>query len=187
MAKRAFKSFAIQAGGTPQPLVGTHLTASVVPGPTDPQGESSVTLPIADSSMFSVGDRAYIVEVGLTLAEARMVLKVPNSTSIVVKGLKNQHTGGAFGTGAFVALQINVNTVYVQTINGNAAGLYIGLQGLVKATFAQVIALLQPIAAPGQPIEFSDAQNFGPDTSESSDYWVDGNTGDSYLPSFGLV
>ena len=189
--QRAFKKFTIQSGGTPQPAIGTWITASVNPGSvggTDFQGETLTTITVSDTSMFQEDDYVYIIDANLANPERCRVTDVFSSTSMEVFNMKNSRTGGVFGTGAFVALSINVNSVYIQTTIGNTGAIYVGLQGIVKATFKNVIAILQQVTAPTQPIDFSDSRTFaGPNISQSSDFWVDGTSGDGYLPSLGIV
>lgn len=187
MGLDAFKKFTVTAGGTPQPLIGSYITATTaVPG-ADFQGETLTNLPVNDSSMFEPGDMVLVQTVTNTVIERVRVQSVPDTTHIKVRGLVNTRTGGAFGTGDFVSLAVVVNWFYVQCIPGNAGTLYLGTAGLVKATLANVIAQLLPFGAAVQPIDFSDARTWGPNASDISDIWVDGNTGDGYLPSVGIV
>jgi hypothetical protein len=185
---RTTKLFTIQAGGTPQPLVGTWITANTSPGPPDSSNNTLTTIPVNDSSMFKDrhGDYAYLVSASLTNPERVLVTAVPDGTHITVKNLQLARVGGVFGTGDFVSLSIAVNSCYSQNKPGNAGTLYIGTQGLVKATLANVIAQLLPFGAGVQPIEFSDTRYYGPNPGDSSDFWIDGTTGDGYLPSFGI-
>jgi len=189
MANRTSKKFTIQAGGTPQPLVGTWITAGISPPTPDSAGNTLTNIAVNDSSMFKDkhGDYAYIVSAALTLPERVLVQSVPDGTHITVRNLQNTRTGGAFGAGDFVSLSLAVNSCYVQCTPANAAILYIGSQGIVKATYVNVIAILQPSGAAIQPFEFSDTRYYGPNPSASSDFWIDGTTGDGYLPSFGIA
>jgi len=187
VANRTFKKFTIQAGGTPQPLVGTWVTASTGPSAADFQGETLANIPVNDSSMFKQGDYALFQTVTLTVPELVRVQKVPDSTHITVRGLVNVRTGGAFGTGDFVSLSLPINRPYIQSTPGNAALLYVGTAGIVKATFANVIATLQFVSAGTQPLEFVDGRNYTADPMQASDLWIDGTTSDGYLPSFGIA
>jgi hypothetical protein len=187
MANRTFKKFVIVSGGTPQPLVGTYITATTVPSGKDPQGDAATNIPVNDSSMFKQGDRVLIQSVTYTVPEIAMIQKVPDSTHILVRNLQNTRTGGAFGTGDFVSLAIQVNRPYVQCTPGNAGLIYVGTAGLVKSTEVNVIATLQNFAAGTQPIEYSDSRNYTADPFNSSDLWCDGTTNDGYLPSFGVA
>lgn len=182
--KRPTKSFTIASGGTPQPLVGTTLTAAAGPAGTDPNGDpSNQIVAVADSSMFRAGD--WIV-IGTSAAgdEERVLIStdIDDSTHIEIKLAKNHLNG------AFVRLSVLCQSVYVQTKAGNAGIIYIGTQGLVKATGVNVIAQLIAVAATGvQPIEFSDPIRVSPDASDIGEYWVDGTTGDGYLPTLTVI
>lgn len=177
--KRAFKKYTIVAGGTPQPLIGTTLGAATGPSGTDQNGDpSNVNVLVADSSMFRGGDWAVIGTTAGGDEERVFVQKVPDATHITVKGMAKAHLNGAF-----VRLGIQAQSVYVQTIQGNAAAIYIGTQALVKATLANVLAVLYFFAAPTQPVDWTDPTRSTPDGTETSDFWVDGTTGDGYLPS----
>lgn len=181
--QRTFKYFTIAAGGTPQPLIGTTTTAVITPSlasvfPTP----SPVGLPIADSSMFTKGDVIF-VDVGAN-QEVAVVFSVPTSTLLQVTGLFKAHSSGVY-----VGLNIPVNSLYVQTKDGNAAAIYIGTSNsMVKATGVGVIAKLQNVSSGSQPVEFvGSLVGLGANPYSVGQIWVDGNTGDSYLPSFGLV
>jgi hypothetical protein len=183
MAKRTFKKFTIAAGGTPQPLVGTTTTAATGPGGTDPNGDPSVvTVAVTDSSMFFQGCRVVIGSIANSDEERVWVQKVPTSTSIVVQGMAKTHV-----TSSYVRLSLACEAIYIQTTPGNAANIYLGTQGLVKSTYANVIAVLINVAASGvQPLEYTDPYYMA-DAGDVSQYWVDGTTGDGYLPSLTVV
>jgi len=181
---RTFKAFAIQAGGTPQPLVGSWITANAVPSAPDPQGQTITTLPVNDSSMFLQGDYAALQSVTHTNIELVQVQKIVSGTSIIVRNSFLTRTGGAFGTGDFISLAIPVNGVFVQSVPGDAGLLYIGTVGLVKAGLVHVIATLQNLTAGSQPVYYTDSRYYTADPCNASDLWIDGTTADTYLPSF---
>jgi hypothetical protein len=181
---RTFKKFTVQTGGTPQPLVGTYVTATAIPSALDPQGQTFTTLAVNDSSMLLQGDYVVLQSVTYTNKELVPVQKIVSGTSIVVRNSVLTRVGGAFGTGDFVSLAIPVNGVFIQATPGNAGLLYIGTVGLVKATEVNVIATLQNFAAGVQPIFYNDSRYYTADPCNASDLWVDGTTGDGYLPSF---
>jgi hypothetical protein len=184
MANRTFKSFAIQAGGTPQPLVGTWITATTSPAGVDFSGEGLTKLPVNDSSMFQQGDRVLLQSVTFTNIQLVHVQSIPDSTHINVHSITTTRTGGAYGTGDFVSLAIPINGVFVQSVPGDAGLLYIGTVGMNKTGLVKVIATLQNFAAGTQPVYFSDARYYTADPMRSSDLWIDGTTADTYLPSF---
>src|SRR5277367_3283863 len=122
MSQRAFKYFSIAAGGTPQPLVGTTLTAAVVPPSNVKDPATALTLlPVVDSSMFLNGDWMMLDSTGAPGEERVQVFSVPNGTSIQVKGMLQPHASGAF-----VRLAVLTNSLYIQTLDGNTGAIYIG-------------------------------------------------------------
>jgi hypothetical protein len=183
MAKRVFKKYTIVAGGTPQPLIGTTISAATGPGGTDPNGDLSVVnVAVTDSSMFQGGDWAIIGSVANGDEERVWVKKVPDGTHVTVQKMALAHVNGSY-----IRLSIFCEAIYVQTTAGNAAIFYLGTQGLVKATYANVIAELIPVAASAvQPIEYTDPYYIA-DSGDVGQYFVDGTTGDGWLPSLTVM
>lgn len=184
MAKRTFKKFVVVSGGTPQPLIGTTLTAATGLGGTDPNGDQSIQIiAVADSSMFQAGD--WIVVGSKANGDEERVLittDVDDSTHIEVK-LTKTHVNGSY-----VRLSMMCQSIYTQTTKGNTGSIYIGTQGLVKATYTNVVSELIPVASSGvQPIEFSDPYRVAPDGGDCGEYFVDGTTNDGYLPSLTIT
>lgn len=190
MGARAFKYFTIQAGGTPQPLVGTWLTATV----TQPQVsasrlqggliQNSLTLTVNDSSMCVGAEYVNVIDPSSYATERVRLITVPTSTTITVQGLQKSHVGGAYGTGAWVALGDMAESVVVQALDGNSGSLFVGdAPQMVTATGVHVLKKITAAAAGTQPneVEFS---SHGPAFTQTlSQFWIDGTTGDSYLPS----
>lgn len=173
MAARAFKQFTIAAGGTPQPLVGTSLTAAVTPTSQD------VQIAVADSSMFMVGDYA-VLDTDASGAHARdrvLVTVINDSTHITVRTLTYAHANACP-----VAVGRTCANVYIQTTQANAGPIYVGTALLNKTGQINVISLLYQMPS-GQPIDWNQALPITANALELADYWVDGTTGDGYLPS----
>ena len=194
MSVKAFKYYTIQAGGTPQPLIGTYLTVAVTPAVVNYANQAGgnlnvVTLTVADSSMFLGAQYANITDPGTFASERVLVLNPPpSSTTLMVQGIQNAHPGGAYGTGAWVAVGDHAQNIYVQSLDGNTGALYVGTKPqMVKATGVFVIAKLVQVASGTQPLDFGTSRQGLADTEPTSQYWIDGTTGDSYLPSIGLV
>jgi hypothetical protein len=180
MSQRSFKYFQIAAGGTPQPLVGTTLTAAVT-APTNP--DAVVSLSVADSSMFLKGDRVVIGSTGAADEEDAAVFSVPDGTHINVQDIENNHANGAY-----VRLGILINSLYIQEQDGNTGALFIGTSSaLVKATGVFVIAKLQAVGAGVQPNELDSTRSGLANPDQLGQIWIDGTTGDKYLPSVGLI
>jgi hypothetical protein len=183
MAKRTFKKFTIVAGGTPQPLVGTTTTAATGPSGIDPNGDKTVvTVPVADSSMFLNGDWAIVGSLANGDEERVLIQKVKDATHIIVRKMDKTHV-----TGSYVRLAILCQAVYTQTSQGNTGAIYIGTEALVKSTQAGVIALLYPFASPTQPVDYTDPYRVSQDGGDVGEYFVDGTTGDGWLPSLTVI
>lgn len=186
MSTRSYKQFAILLGGSPQPLVGTFITATTAPNPpANPDGSSITTLPVSDSSMLMGGEDVFICSPTFTNPERTRVFKVVDGTHIQVKGLRFTRTGGAVGTGDWISVGALVNSVYVQSLAGNAGLLYLGNQGLNKTGLVHVVTTMFNVTT-GQPTDFTDIRRGAPDSTDACDWWIDGTTNDKYQASFGI-
>jgi hypothetical protein len=190
MSLRAFKEYTIVAGGTPQPLIGTTITAAV--GPVAyPQGipgpNALLSITVADNSMFQSGDWAMIGKPS-TGEERLQVMSISSTT--IVKALV-PYPGGLTGTylsGAYFRLGNAINSSFIQTIIGNSGAIYIGTKDtMVKAGYVFVVATLEPVTGTTQPTYFSDDRTAALDPDDIGQLWVDGTTGDGYLPSYGVI
>ena len=194
MAQRAYKNFAIQAGGTPQPLIGTWLTAAVTAAEAAAltlQGggiQNAITLTVADSSMFDGAQYLSITDPSTYATESKLrVIAAPTATTVVVTGLKNAHPGGVYGTGSWVYVGDLASVVRVQAA-ANTGVLYIGdSPRMVKATGIHVLYTLNVTTSPAQPSSIEFTEHGASDTEVASQFWIDGTTSDTYLPSLGLV
>lgn len=191
----AYKYLTIQAGGTPQPLIGTWLTAAV----TQPQINASqpaqnnlannvVTLTVSDTSMFASANYAVVTDPSTFVAEKVRLGAVLTTTTMTVLGLQKTHPGGAYGTGAWVGVGDLCQNIYVQAKDGNTGALFIGANPrMVTSTGLYMIAKIQSVTSGTQPYEFSTSRQGAVDTEVAGQFWIDGTTGDSYLPSLGKV
>jgi hypothetical protein len=185
---RAFKRYQIAAGGTPQPLVGTTTTAAVGPD-LYPQGQvgsnAILVIPVVDGSMFYKGCWAIIGKP--SSGEERLFVSGVNGNNVTVLIPYPGGITGTYITGTYFRLSILINSTYVQTISGNAGAIYIGtMDNMVKATYAFVIAELFQVTS-GQPVEYRDGRSGLANVDDVGQLWVDGTTGDGYLPSVGVV
>lgn len=191
---RSFKYFTIQAGGTPQPLVGSYLTAAVTAAQVAAANVNGnimvpIALAVADSSMFKQGDYLSVVDPGTYAMERVIVTSVPaGGNQVVVTGLQNTHPGGAYGVGAWVALASLAQGIYLQGKDGNAGTLYLGTSPqMVTATGTYMMTQLKTAAAGSQPNQFATSLQGPANTEAVNEYWIDGTTGDSYLASIGVL
>lgn len=189
MSLRAFKEFTIVAGGTPQPLVGTTITAAVGPVayPTGVPGPNALlSLTVADNSMFGPGDWGILGKP--STGEQRLQIMSISSTTIVK--VLVPYPGGITGTylsGAYFRLGNAINSVFIQTIVGNSGAIYVGTKDtMAKAGYVFCVAVLEPVSS-GQPTDFSDDRSAALDPDDIGQLWVDGTTSDGYLPSYGVI
>lgn len=191
---RAFKYYTIQGGGTPQPIIGTRLTAAVTANVAaqalswDQNINNPITLTVADSSMFVRGDYVNVIDPSTYVTERGMVATVTDGTHIQATGILKAHPGGAYGTGAWVALGAFAQSLYVQAKDANTGSLFIGAgPQMVSSTGVLVIAKIVAVATGLQPYDFSTSRQGLANEETMSQYWIDGTTGDSYLPSLGVI
>jgi hypothetical protein len=185
---RTFKKYTIAAGGTPQPLVGTTTTSAIGPVPY-PQGQvgslAILVIPVTDGSMFYSG--CYAVIGKPSTGEERLYVPVVSGNNVTVQIPFNGGITGTYASGAYIRVGQMINSTYVQTIVGNAGTIYIGTRdNLSKSTLAYVIAQLTAVSS-GQPVEYRDGRSGLANADDLSQLWVDGTTGDGYLPSVGIV
>lgn len=186
--KRAFAGgfFSILATGTPQPLVGSALTAPIGPSSVP------VSVPVSSSAFAQVGDWVLLVDPtqNPVLRERLLVLKVVDATHILVAASGQVDAGGvknSFPAGAWVQLACNTSRVYLQLKNANAAGLWLGTDpAMSSATGAYCIAYLDTVLS-GQPIDITQDEPTGQYPETPANYWVVGTAGDKYLATLGIV
>jgi len=170
--KRSFKTVVLTTGGTPQPVFGSTTSAAVPASPSSP-----ISIQVADSSWFRQGDYMLLDPKGSN-PELILIDGVPDATHV-----KLHYTNFSHASGVFVQLSMACYSVYIQPVV-DAAGIYIGTSpNMVKATGAFCIKIL-PTALPN---DFTDV-NYGLGNVENpSNYWFDGSTSDSILPSLSTI
>jgi len=182
---RSFKYFQIVAGGTPQPLVGTTTTAAVKPTVQVPP-QNTLVIPVADASMFQSGDWAIIGKPSSN--QEKLLVQSVSGNNLTVQIPPSSGIMGSYPSGTYVRLGNAINSTYVQTKDGNAGAIYVGtMDDMVKATGVFVVAKLQPVGAGSQPVDFHDGRSGLANVDNIGQLWVDGTTGDSYLPTVGVV
>jgi uncharacterized Zn-binding protein involved in type VI secretion len=189
MAVRTFKYFTIQNTNTPQPVIGTWITAASVTPVPDFQGETLVTLAVNDNSMFTKGDNVVAQAVNGTVVERGKVFSTSGGNSVVVQGLKTARVGGVFGTGDFLSLANQAFSLYIQSLDGALGNLSVGTSPTFNPTTGVGMVLkMVKVAAASQPVEFNVIRNGGtPDAESVGAYFITGTATDSYLPSIGQV
>jgi len=206
MAFRSTSPVKTQSTTIAQPLIGSWITATSSPM----DGKATIapitlTLGTADDGpntdardFFNVGDQVLIINPDGTNAEKCRIQSIPANTSdTVVLGVQNDfgsyvtrfsHPVGAFGTGAFISLSLNVNNIAV-TYEDGASGqwLYLGNQWNMTATYKRFWKLAK-VAANTQPTYFAATENFFGAPFDTSEIWVLGSaTSDLYTPSCNVL
>jgi hypothetical protein len=197
----AFETAALMklAGAVPQPLIGSWITAGV--GITTPSRQPlTLTLGNACSAgndaaqLFGLGDPVLLIDPNGANGENCRISAVSGNT--VTLGPQNDdqnwvtrypHVAGAFATGTFISLGIDVNNVYVQTEDGNTgAWFYIGSQYNFTAAFGRISKLAKVVAGV-QPYSYSASENFFGAPFRASELWVLGTAGDQWTPTLGVL
>jgi len=187
------------AGATPQPLLGSWIASGA--GITAPSKQPLVlTLGTACASgndatqLFGYGDPVLLIDPNGANGENCRIQSVSSNT--VTLGpqnddqnwvTRNPHVAGAFGTGTFIMLAIDVNNIYLQTEDANAgAWFYIGNQYNFTAAFKR-ISKLAKVASGVQPYSYSASENFFGAPFRTSELWVLGTSGDQWTPTLGVL
>ena len=183
MSQRGFGTQTLS--GSPQPLLGTALTAAVNPTPDSSRGvlapgfaDSVATLPITAGTvpLFRYGDHVAVGasdswNQGSTVAPdgGRVIAIDSAANTIKVQGLLRAHASGEFVVLAIPCAQINID-------NG-AAVLYLGEDGTVDATSPTLIKEIS--ASASYSLGFPAMGN----VLETQKVWVKGTGADTYLPN----
>lgn len=176
----------VAATGTPQPLIGTTLTAAVVPS------QYPVALAVADSTPFAVGDYIWI---GTGSGAERQPVTAVGASTVTVPGLGLPHASGAF-----VVLDAYTTAIYVESVAGNTAALDLfywdaafnalashgrkSLSPAASGAYPLLVSQLQPVASGVQATYLSSANNYGANPDNISFWWIAGTANDLYVPSF---
>ena len=90
---------------------GTTSSASVTPSQS--VSDSTVNIPVADSTGFKVGSTAIIDSWDSGVQESQKIVSIPNRTHIVVAGLKFAHNGNPDHSGPFPIIQVREKGVLI--------------------------------------------------------------------------
>jgi hypothetical protein len=203
MALLTFPRFAVKSTSVAQPLIGSYITAGI-------SGPSNVPLTLTlgdltaglgggsgqyDAQVFIPGSQALLIDPGGTNVEVVTVASLlAGSLNQIILGPKTvgtgnpvtekSHVSGVFGTGTWILLHTEFNSVYVQPEDGNAGTyLYIGNQYNMTAVYKRAVKLAK-VTSGSQPNDWSITENSPGNPFVSSELWVLGGTGnnfDSYI------
>jgi hypothetical protein len=97
------------------------------------------------------------------------------------------HVAGAFGTGTFIALALDVNNTLVQLEDGTGSTFaYIGVAYNMTATYRRIFKLPK-VGSGSNPFYWDASESFGGNPFRLSELWIlggAGNSSDGYTPSF---
>lgn len=179
--KRAFQYVSVVAAGTPQPVFGSTLTANVAPARN--ARDDLTTVAVAASLWWNPGDYMLIDPLGANPELLGPIEGVPDATHVVVPGMRFPHASGVHAQ-----LSISCFSVFIQTRVGNSALIYIGSSGLMNTgTGRFCICALTPVTGTSLPTFLSDMVYGLANVENPSNYWFDGATGDSILPSMSTM
>jgi len=207
MAFRSFGVLQIQSTTRPQPLVGSYITAGI----GAPAG-SPITLTLGTVAagigggvtdaqvLFQPGDPAWIINADGSGAEPVFVSSVNAAANQITLGNQTtggvagnnpvttkSHTSGVFGTGSFIALNIDVNNTLVMLEDGTGGTWsYIGVSYAMTATYRRIFKLPK-VGSGSNPYYWDASEAFGGNPFRVSELWIlggAGNSSDGYTPSF---
>ncbi len=203
MALLTFPRFAVKSTSVAQPLIGSYITTGI-------GSPSNVPLTLTlgdltaglgggsgqyDAQVFIPGSQALLIDPGGTNVEVVTVASLlagslnqitlgPKTVGIGNPVTERSHVSGVFGTGTWILLHTEFNSVYVQPEDANAGTyLYIGNQYNMTAVYKRVVKLAK-VTSGSQPNDWSITENSPGNPFVSSELWVLGGSGnnfDSYI------
>jgi len=204
---RTFPLLHVQSTTVAQPLAGTWITAGIGAPSNYPLtltlGSAAAGSGYNDSLIFQPGDPVLLIEPNGTnfeIATVGSIGGIANTLTLIPgngapAGNTNpvtqfKHTSGAFGTGTFIMLGIDANSVFVQPADNNAGTyMYFGTAYNMTATFRCIMEL--PKVATGQnPYFFSSSILPGINPIRANELWVlggSGNSSDAYRLSYSVL
>jgi hypothetical protein len=204
MSMLTFPRFAVQSTTVAQPMIGSFITAGI----GAPAGQLlTLTLGnlcagsgVSDSQLFIPGQEALLIDPGGINAETVRVksivaganvnqIVIGPKTNVMASGranpvTENPHVSGVFGTGTWILLHVQFNSIFLQPEDGGAgAFLYFGNSIFMTPTYKRAVKLAS-VASGSQPNSFSSTQSSPGDPFTSSEWWAlggSGNSNDSYM------
>lgn len=202
----------LQSTTQAQPLVGSWITAVVVGSLTGPN-TSPVTVTLGTegnagndaTQIFQVGDPILLTDPNGANIENCVIQGVGAGTgnqqaggaNNIKIGVQNDngnfatrfpHVVGAFGTGTFVSLAVQVNNFFVQYEDGGTGPfMYLGSAWNMTTVFRRIVKLAK-VAAGTMPFNFSATETFFGAPINISEIWaLAGTVGDLYDYSLGIL
>jgi hypothetical protein len=211
MAFRTFATFAIQTTNTPQPLIGSWLSAIVSGSLAQPANQPvTVTLGTATSvtsggndatNIFLKGEDAWLIDPSGANAEAVHISNISgnNLTFGLSKNVggspqgaptvtTNPHVVGVFGTGTFIMPKpAGMNNLFFSREDGGTGiFMYLGNAYNMNANFRRIVKLAN-VATGNQPLNYSASESYFGDPFDISELWVYGTAGDLYSATLNVA
>ena len=192
----------VASTSVPQPFWGSWITAVTV-GSLAGANTRPITLTLGTAcnagndatQLFIPGDPVWLIDPNGTNGEACLISGISgNNITLGPQNddknyvTRNPHVAGAYGTGTFILLNIDVNNFFIQFEDG-ATGqwLYLGNQYNFTAAFKRIVKLSK-VALNSQPFNFNATENFYGSPFRVSELWILGtNTSDTYSVSLGIL
>lgn len=205
MAFRSFGVLHVQSTSQPQPLVGSWISAGIGAPTQDPivltLGTISGASATSDAQvLFQPGDYVWLIDPSGANGEPAIISSVNVAANQVTLGPQTtggiagnnpvttkSHISGAFGTGTFIALALDVNNTLVQMEDGaSGTWTYIGVSYAMTATYRRIFKLPK-VGSSSNPFFWDASESFGGNPFRLSELWIlggSGNSSDGYTPSF---
>jgi hypothetical protein len=183
--------------GTPQPLIGTTLSAAVIPSPDlytgrlDPGSQNSSTiLPLnAPVYLFRQGDHVMVgasntfIQGNTTPVDGGTVQSINlTASNVIVTGLMRKHSASEW-----VVLAMPISQALVQVSASNTgAQIYLGEDPTVASNSQTLIAAI-PKNTIMPPFSIPMSAGGTLNTFDSQKMWVVGTASDTFLPSLLIV
>ena len=161
---------------------------------------------LADSNIFIPGNEALLIDPGGTNMETVYVKSIVSGannnqivlgpkTTVTPGGSANpvtekSHVSGVFGTGTWILVKVDYNSIFFQPEDGNAgAFIYIGNDIGLSPTNSRIIKLAK-VASGSQPNPWSNTASSPSNPFSTAELWVIGgasNNKDGYTVSLNQV
>jgi hypothetical protein len=182
--------------GAAEPVFGTVLTAAVTPQPDPFAGnngpgtnQTQVEVTVSSTAGFTTGlqvaigpGSAFKPGLSTSTADVGTIKQIVSATVLLVQGLEQAHASGEF----CILNEIVGNVHIIPVVTTTAT--YIGNGSTVAAGDASVFDILPITASGAGPTYFHDSESIGgAQPMTTTEYWIIGTAGDTFLSRFTQV
>ena len=210
MAMLTFPRFQVKSTTVAQPMVGSFITAGIGAAADRPitltLGNLCAGSGFSDSQVFIPGGEALLIDPGSLNVETVKVQSIVAGANVnqIVLGPKTNvmaggrtnpvtelaHVSGAIGTGTWILLHVQFNSIFLQPEDGGAGTfMYFGSSIFMTPTYKRAVKLAS-VSTGSQPNSFSSTQSSPGDPFISSEWWAlggAGNSNDGYMVTLNQV